>query len=203
MFRAAALALGPRRGGPRARGDIPPGSWTRAFCCLWTEELCYDLGRRIFRDCRLRLGTVTTDAAGMLPDALDHALTRAADADARTAFVYLTPTHHNPTGRTMPTARRRSLLEVAARHELLIVEDDAYAELPLTEGRTPPPSLAALAGYRRVIRLCSFSKTLGPGLRVGWLLTDRALAVRLASHGLFVSGGSLNHTTSLAVSTLL
>ncbi|MER7150268.1 enduracididine biosynthesis enzyme MppQ [Streptomyces lydicus] len=167
------------------------------------EELCYDLGRQIFRDCRLRLGDVGTDDSGMLPEALDHALTRAAAAGERTAFIYLTPTHHNPTGRTMPPARRRALLEVAARHDVLIVEDDAYAELSLDEGRTPPPSLAALAGYRGVVRLCSFSKTLGPGLRLGWLLTDRALAARLASHGLFVSGGSLNHTTSLAVSTLL
>ncbi|MFF8367286.1 enduracididine biosynthesis enzyme MppQ [Streptomyces lydicus] len=167
------------------------------------EELCYDLGRKIFRDCRLRLGTVGTDDSGMLPEALDHALTRAAAAGERIAFLYLTPTHHNPTGRTMPPARRRALLEVAARHDVLIVEDDAYAELSLDEGRTPPPSLAALAGYRGVVRLCSFSKTLGPGLRLGWLLTDRALAARLASHGLFVSGGSLNHTTSLAVSTLL
>ncbi|MGX7760189.1 enduracididine biosynthesis enzyme MppQ [Streptomyces angustmyceticus] len=168
-----------------------------------TEELSYDLGRQIFRDCRLRLGTVGTDTSGMLPDALDRTLARAAADGARTAFVYLTPTYHNPTGRTMPPERRLALLDVAARHDVLIVEDDAYAELSLTEGHVPPPSLAALAGYRRVVRLCSFSKTLGPGLRLGWLLTDRVLAGRLASHGLFASGGSLNHTTSLAVSTLL
>ncbi|REK87552.1 enduracididine biosynthesis enzyme MppQ [Streptomyces inhibens] len=168
-----------------------------------TEELCYDLGQRIFRDCALRLRQVAMDGSGMLPEALDRALTEGARAGAKTAFIYLTPTHHNPTGHTMPLARRRQLLEVAARHDVLIVEDDAYTELSLTPDRTPPPSLAALAGYRRVVRLCSFSKTLGPGLRLGWLLADRELTGRLATHGLFVSGGSLNHTTSLAVSTLL
>ncbi|MGV4925021.1 enduracididine biosynthesis enzyme MppQ [Streptomyces sp. BHT-5-2] len=168
-----------------------------------TEELCYDLGRRIFRDCRLRPAPVAMDGSGMLPEALDEALARLAAEGARTAFVYLTPTHHNPVGHTMPTERRRRLLEVAARHDVLIVEDDAYAELPLDDDTAPPPSLASLAGYRGVVRLCSFSKTLGPGLRLGWLLADRALARRLVAHGLFVSGGSLNHTTSLAVATLL
>ncbi|WP_257980430.1 enduracididine biosynthesis enzyme MppQ [Streptomyces sp. CB02959] len=168
-----------------------------------TEQLSYDLGRQIFRDCALRVDPVATDESGMVPEALDRALAQAASAGTRTAFVYLTPTHHNPTGRTMPPERRRRLLSVAARHDVLIVEDDAYAELPLTDDHTPPPSLAALAGYRGVVRLCSFSKTLGPGLRLGWLLADRAVADRLVSHGLFASGGSLNHTTSLAVGTLL
>ncbi|GCD42232.1 enduracididine biosynthesis enzyme MppQ [Streptomyces paromomycinus] len=167
------------------------------------EELCYDLGQRIFRDCGLRVRTVATDGSGMLPDALDHALAAVRREGGRTAFLYLTPTHHNPLGRTVPTERRRRLVEVAARHDTLILEDDAYAELALTDGWTPPPSLAALAGYRGVVRLCSFSKTLGPGLRLGWLLADAEVAARLSGHGLFVSGGSLNHTTSLAVGHLL
>ncbi|GGZ26569.1 aminotransferase class I/II [Streptomyces inusitatus] len=167
-----------------------------------TEEFCYDLGQRIFLDCALRLRQVAMDASGMLPEALDQALTEGAQAGTTTAFVYLTPTHHNPLGHTMPSVRRRQLIEVAAHHGVMMVEDDAYAELSLSP-EPPPPSLAALAGYRRVVRLCSFSKTLGPGLRLGWLLADRETAGRLSGHGLFASGGSLNHTTSLAVDSLL
>jgi enduracididine biosynthesis enzyme MppQ len=170
------------------------------------EDLGYDLGQRIFRDCSLRPRRVAMDESGMLPDALHRALADAPDGDGargRTAFVYLTPTHHNPTGATMPLERRHRLLEVASEHGVLVVEDDAYGELALTDGPAPPHPLAALAGYRGVVRLCSFSKTLGPGLRLGWLLTEPSLARRIASHGLFVSGGSLNHITSLAVSGLL
>lgn len=171
------------------------------------EALGYDLGQRIFRDCALRPRRVAMDESGMLPDALDRALAEGAPdgagARGRVAFVYLTPTHHNPTGATMPLERRHRLLQVAAERGVLVVEDDAYGELVLTDDPAPSPSLAALAGYRGVVRLCSFSKTLGPGLRLGWLVTDPALAERIASHGLFVSGGSLNHITSLAVSGLL
>jgi enduracididine biosynthesis enzyme MppQ len=171
------------------------------------ENLGYDLGQQIFRDCSLRPRRVAMDESGMLPEALDRALaddTPGGDgAPGRIAFVYLTPTHHNPTGATMPLERRRLLLQVAAEHAILVVEDDAYGELTLTDDPAPPPPLAALAGYRGVIRLGSFSKTLGPGLRLGWLETEPALAERIAAHGLFVSGGSLNHIASLAVSGLL
>ena len=171
------------------------------------EGLGYDLGQRILGDCALRLRRVALDASGMVPEALRRAIAGTArggeGGTGRTAFVYLTPTHHNPTGATMPLERRLRLLEVAAEHGVLVVEDDAYGELGLTDGPPAPPSLAALAGHRGVVRLGSFSKTLGPGLRLGWLVTEPALAERIASHGLFRSGGSLNHITSLAVAGLL
>jgi DNA-binding transcriptional MocR family regulator len=135
----------------------------------------------------------------MLPEALDEALRTAA---GKVAFVVLTPTFHNPTGIVMSLGRRRAVLEVAARHRVLLVEDDAYAELDL-DGTGVPPSLASLAGQRGVVRLRTVSKVLGPGLRLGWLQADRAVVDRLASHGLLVSGGSANHLCSLAVTTLL
>ncbi|RSN04865.1 PLP-dependent aminotransferase family protein [Nonomuraea sp. WAC 01424] len=161
------------------------------------EESCYDLGRLILTDCGLRPYGVPGDASGMDPRALDAALAR-----TRPAFVYLNPTFHNPTGRVMPLARRRELLAVARRHATTAVEDDAYADLRL-DGDTGPPALAALDGHRGVIRLGTFSKSLAPGLRLGWLTAEPAVADRLAAHGVFQSGGCPNHTTSLAVSTLL
>jgi enduracididine biosynthesis enzyme MppQ len=172
-----------------ARGDV-----------VLVDEACYDFGRQIFVDCGLSAVRVPADRSGMDPAALARALTAISE---RIAFIYLNPTFHNPTGLVVPLDRRRELLAVAERHGALIVEDDAYAELNLAEGTRPPPSLAALAGYRGVVRLCSFSKTLGPGLRLGWLLAAPALAERIASHAVFVSGGCLNHATSLAVTMLL
>ncbi|MEV4396411.1 aminotransferase class I/II-fold pyridoxal phosphate-dependent enzyme [Nonomuraea sp. NPDC049607] len=161
------------------------------------EDSCYDLGRLVLTDCGLRPYGVPGDASGMDPQALDAALTR-----TRPAFVYLNPTFHNPTGRVVPLGRRRELLAVARRHATTIVEDDAYADLRL-DGGTGPPALACLDGHRGVIRLGTFSKSLAPGLRLGWLTAEPAVADRLAAHGVFQSGGCLNHTTSLAVATLL
>lgn len=206
-------ALARRLGGPRRGADhvvLTAGTSQALYLVstalaapgstVLTEQTSYDLGERVFTDCRLRVRRVPCDEHGMDPRALDAALGEQA---GRTAFVYLIPTFHNPTGRVTPVARRSELLAVASGHGALLVEDDAYAELAFDPGATPPPSLAELAGYRGVLRLCSFSKTLGPGLRLGWLMTEPELAGRIVAHGLFRSGGSLNHTTSLAVATLL
>ncbi|SDW59364.1 enduracididine biosynthesis enzyme MppQ [Amycolatopsis xylanica] len=162
------------------------------------ERYAYDLGRKILTDRGLRTRAVAMDADGMDPEALHDAIVA---ERGRVAFVYLNPTFHNPTGIVVPEARRRALLEVAARHGVLVVEDDAYADLTL-DG-VVPPSMAELAGYEGVIRLRTFSKTIAPGLRLGFLIADPRTVKRLVHHGLFASGGSANHVTSLAVATLL
>ncbi|WP_282692108.1 aminotransferase class I/II-fold pyridoxal phosphate-dependent enzyme [Streptomyces sp. CC208A] len=162
------------------------------------ERTCYDLGRTVMTDHGLSPHEVDADGEGVRPEALDRALSRGDDV----AFVYLTPTFHNPTGTVAGEPRRRELLAVAARHGVPIVEDDAYAELGL-DGSAPPPPLAALAGGRGVIRLGSFSKTLGPGLRLGWLQAEPDLVGTLTGRGQLLSGGALNHLTSLAVTMLL
>ncbi|PWK86304.1 enduracididine biosynthesis enzyme MppQ [Lentzea atacamensis] len=161
-----------------------------------TDRLGYDYGRAILTSCGLRLAHVPADADGMDPGALDDAL-----AASDTAFVYLNPTFHNPTGQVVPERRRRELLEVTARRGVRVVEDDAYAELGLTAAATPP-ALAEL-DPDGVIRLGTFSKTIGPGLRLGWLTAAPAVASRLLRHGLFHSGGSLNHLASLAVAVMI
>lgn len=172
--------------------------FARPGAVILVDTVCYDLGRRIFTDCGLRLREVPGDSAGMDPEALAEAL-RIPDT---AAFVYLNPTFHNPTGRIIPLQRRLELLAVAREHDTLIVEDDAYVELMLG-CQDPPSSLAELSGYQGVIRLLTFSKSLAPGLRLGWLQAEHAVTDRLVSHGLFASGGALNHTTSLAVLAML
>jgi enduracididine biosynthesis enzyme MppQ len=165
------------------------------------EQTGYDFGRRILVDCGLRPREVAADGSGLDPVALDEALTAERAAGNTVAFAYLSPTFHNPTGIVVPPGRRAELLAVAARHGVLVVEDDAYGELGLEPGDRC--SLAGLAGYRGVVRLGTVSKTLGPGLRLGWLTAEPAVVDRLVAHGLFVSGGSANHLASLAVGTLL
>jgi DNA-binding transcriptional MocR family regulator len=169
---------------------------------VFADRTSYDFGRRIITDQGLRLREVDGDGDGMCPRALHDALSTLRAAGETPAFAYLNPTHHNPTGTTLSPARREELLAVAARHGLLVVEDDAYGELALDD--TPPPrSLAAVADCAGVVRLGTFAKTLAPGLRLGWLQAHRSVADRLVRRGLFVSGGCLNHLSSLAVAILL
>ncbi|RZE99667.1 PLP-dependent aminotransferase family protein [Streptomyces sp. SCA2-2] len=166
------------------------------------DEASYDLAQRLFTDCGLLLRRLASDEGGTSVTALDEAARAVRAEGRRVAFLYATPTFHNPTGRTFSRTRREELLSVAARHGVLVVEDDAYAELLLDPGE-PVPSMAGIAGHRGVLRLRTFAKTLAPGLRLGWLSGEPGLVGRLAAHGLVQSGGALNHTMSMVVTRLL
>lgn len=96
----------------------------------------------------------------------------------RPKMLYLMPTFQNPTGRTMPLQDRQNLLQLAARHRLVIVEDDPYSDLYY--GEVPPPSLKALDTYGGVVYLNTFSKILFSGLRTGYIAASEILINRLA-----------------------
>lgn len=116
---------------------------------------------------------VPTDDDGLQPAAIDAALAH----DARA--LYLMPNFQNPSGRTLSAARRAELAAAARRHDLWLIEDDPYGELWYRQA--PPPSLRAFAP-ERTIRVCSFSKVLAPGLRLGFVIAPREaidLLVRL------------------------
>ena len=93
------------------------------------------------------------------------------------AFLYLIPTFQNPTGRTLPLEGRRRVVELAAEHELLVLEDDPYG-LVRFEG-TAPPTLHELDDGDRVAYSSSFSKIVAPGVRVGYLVLPEVLADRV------------------------
>lgn len=165
-------------------------------------ELSYDFATQIFVDDGLVPIRIAGDPLGLDPAALIDRVGQVRARGQQVAFVYLNPTFTNPTTSTIPVSRRREILAAAAALDVLIVEDDAYVELSL-DSTDLPTSMAALAEYCGVIRLGTFAKTLGAGLRLGWIATEPLLAARLAGHGLFASGGSVNHTTSLTVATVL
>ncbi len=127
----------------------------------------------------LRLHGLALDEEGLRPDALEQA---AASGGARLLFV--NPTAHNPTTATMSQARREAIVACARRHDLIIVEDDVYGQLP--EER--PPALAALAP-ERTVHISSASKSIAPGLRVGIVASPAALLQRIleAQHDLFLT----------------
>ncbi len=157
----------------------------------------YHLALGILRDHLLEVEPVATDEAGVLPDAVADALARLRREGRRARLMYVVPTFGNPTGTTLPVERRRALVELATEAGLLLVEDDVYRELAY--GSPPPPSLWSLAPPGTVVRLGSFSKTLAPGLRLGWLTADGPTVERLADAGLLASGGGINHLVAVAV----
>jgi DNA-binding transcriptional MocR family regulator len=107
-----------------------------------------------------------------------------AGSDTRVKFAYMVPDFANPTGATMSLAARERVLDLAAELDIAVIEDAAYTALRY-EGETVPPILAldvARSGSldsSRTIYCGTFSKTLSPGLRVGWICASRALISRL------------------------
>jgi len=128
------------------------------------ERPTYDRPLKILREAGAQIEAVAMDDEGLDPDALERAL-RNGDAPA---FLYTIPTFQNPSGRTLSTERRRRVAELAVEHDLLVLEDDPYG-LVRFEGEAPP-ALNELADGGRFAYSSSFSKTVAPGLRVGWFV---------------------------------
>jgi 2-aminoadipate transaminase len=108
---------------------------------------------------------IESDDDGLLVDQLEEALKH-----TRAKLIYIVSEFSNPKGTTLSHERRIKLIEVSARYGVPILEDNPYAELRY-EGTRPPP-LAALDTKGLVIHLGSFSKTLSPGMRLGWLIAS-------------------------------
>lgn len=122
------------------------------------ENPCYPAQRDILMQSRCNLAAVDVDADGLPPEALPD------DTDV----VFTTPSHQCPTSATMPVARRHALLERARDLDALIVEDDYEFEMSFLSA--PSPALKSLDEDGRVIYIGSFSKSLFPGLRLGYLV---------------------------------
>lgn len=111
---------------------------------------------------------IPVDEHGMRMDALENALGR---GDVR--LVYTIPTYQNPTGSVMPVSRRRELVRLARRHGVPVLEDDALREVRF--GSPLPPALSALDPSGNVLCVGSFSKSLMPAARLGYLVAPPAL----------------------------
>nr|WP_228531009.1 MULTISPECIES: PLP-dependent aminotransferase family protein [Myxococcaceae] len=112
---------------------------------------------------------VPSDAEGMQVEALEAML----KGPTPPRLIYVVPDFHNPTGRQLSLARRKRLVQLAQTYRVPILEDDPYGELRFTGQALP--KLAALDDQGVVIYLSTFSKTLAPGLRVGWMVAPPSL----------------------------
>lgn len=141
------------------------------------EAPCYDRMVTLLQRAGAELSPVTRDRDGLDLDAIR----RLYACGDRPAFLYVLPTFHNPTGLTMTLDERERLADLAIELEIVVLEDDPYGLLRL-EGE-PLPTVHALlrrrGADRLAIHLSSFSKTISPGLRVGYTVAPETLVARL------------------------
>lgn len=153
---------------------------TRIFCdpgdIILAEGPSYVGALGSFGAYQAQVVHVAMDDAGLVPDELRAALGALASQGRRAKFLYTIPNFHNPAGVTMAVSRRAEILEICARHGVLVVEDNPYGLLGF-DGQSYP----ALRSYDRdnVVYLGSFSKTFAAGLRVGWVLAPHAVREKL------------------------
>ena len=122
------------------------------------EDPCYPALRGILEQSRCHLHPITVDHDGIPPENLP----------SETDVLFTTPSHQCPTAATMPMARRHALLDKAEQDDFLIVEDDYEFEMSFL--KPPSPALKSLDKNGRVIYVGSFSKSIFPGLRLGYLV---------------------------------
>jgi len=111
---------------------------------------------------------IDLDHDGMRMDALERSLSELTSAGRKPKYIYTIPTIQNPTASVMPVERRREMLALAKTYDVPIFEDDCYADLVFSGAR--PPAIHALNDDQRVIYCGTFSKTIAPALRVGYLI---------------------------------
>ena len=129
---------------------------------------------------------IPLDDDGMRMDALSAALDDLKSKGIRPKYIYTIPTVQNPTGTIMPLQRRQDMLRLAAAHGVPIFEDDCYADLIWSGER--PPALYAMSEHGDVIHIGSFSKSIAPALRVGYIVAPWDVMSRILP--LKTDGGS-------------
>jgi DNA-binding transcriptional MocR family regulator len=165
------------------------------------EVPTYNLALLTMRDHPVDVVGVPHDADGLDVEALAATLDTLRAEGRRARLLYTIPTFHNPTGVCLSAARRVALAARARDEDLLLVEDDVYRELAY-DGKAPP-SLWGLGPDAPVLRLGTFSKSLTPGLRVGWVTGRADLRARFAAAGMVESGGCPSQFAAAVAGELL
>ena len=140
------------------------------------------------------------DADGVKTDVLEQLI-----IEHQPRFIYLIPTFGNPSGAMLSLERRKRVLELAVKYQVLVVEDDPYSELYF--GAPPPPSMMSLShevpGSREWLVYCgSFSKVLSPGIRVGWMIAPPTLLANAVMCKQFSDAHTSNLTQAIAAQYL-
>lgn len=130
----------------------------------------------VFRSFQAHVDHVPMDELGLIPEALTQHIAALTAAGRPPKILYTVPTFNNPAGVTLALDRRREVLAIARRHGILVVEDNPYG---LLHFGSPAPDALRSFDESGVVYLGTFSKTLAPGLRVGWALAPPSIREKL------------------------
>ncbi|MEO7147604.1 MAG: PLP-dependent aminotransferase family protein [Terrimesophilobacter sp.] len=130
----------------------------------------------VFRSFQAEVSHVPMDDHGLIPEALRERIAAMKAAGKRIKFLYTIPTFNNPAGVTLSAERRLEILEIARENNILVLEDNPYGLLYFDN---PPPEALRSLESDGVVYLGTFSKTLAPGLRVGWAVAPHAIREKL------------------------
>jgi len=136
--------------------------------CVLTETPTYLAAIQAFQAYGVRFVSAITDQNGLVPERLEELILR-----ERPKLLYTIPNFQNPTGVTLSAERRQRILEIAARHGVVIVEDDPYGKLRYSG--TDIPSIKSHDTENAVIYVSTVSKTVTPGLRIGWVTAHESI----------------------------
>jgi 2-aminoadipate transaminase len=140
--------------------------------CVLTENPTYMAAIQAFQSYEVRFAAVPTDGEGLIPEALPELIER-----EQPKFLYTIPNFQNPTGVTLTAERRKKLYEIAARYGLIVVEDDPYGALRYAGTAIPPVKSLDTEGL--VVYHSTISKTIAPGLRIGWVVAGEEIRRKL------------------------
>ena len=138
-------------------------------------------------DCKIQ--TIPVDEHGMQTEYLKETLETLKQKNIKPAYIYSIPTVHNPTGTIMSMERRQHLTDLATEYDVPVFEDECYADLVWAGSR--PPALYAVDTSARVVHIGSFSKTIAPALRVGYIVAKWSLIKHLLPLKIDAGSGAL------------
>jgi 2-aminoadipate transaminase len=145
---------------------------------ILVELPSYIGGLQVFNSYGAKLMGVKADDDGMLMEDLESKLAKLRQEEEHYKFVYIVPDFQNPSGVTLTQDRRQEMIKLSERYNVVIIEDSPYRQIRF-EG-TAPEMLYKLDHTHNVITLFTFSKTLAPGLRLGYILADEDIIQKMS-----------------------
>lgn len=182
---------------------------------VFVEDPSYFCALKVFSDLQLKVVPVKTDDNGILIEDLQEKLIQHFSENPVAAYpplralAYLIPVYHNPTGSILPEDRCNKLISLARKYGITIICDDVYNLLHYDDSTVCPRRLFAYddrthpAYNGNVISNGTFSKFLGPGLRIGWMEAPKWAIEKLEDFGVIGSGGGLNTYTAGIITSLM
>ena len=170
--------------------DMLARLYARPGGVMLVEAPSYVDALHIFRDQQIELCSIPMDEDGLIPSELEKQVAQLHSRGTFPSMLYTIPNFQNPMGSTLSEARRLEIIRLARDYGFLILEDDVYRDLSFEDA--VPTSFYALAHGKQVLSIGSFSKTLAPGLRLGWLLGSEDAIQHCVNCGTTQMGGGAN-----------